>query len=233
MSGHDVATDARGARRRGNQDNARGSARARIRGLYAITPELADTAELVARVSAALRGGASAVQYHAKNADPALRREQALALCAACREFGVPLIVNDDWELALAVDADGVHIGADDGDPVAVRAAIGAEKILGVSCYNRLALAERVIDVADYVAFGSVFPSATKPAAVRADLELFREARRRGWHTVAIGGIDPDNARSVIEAGADAVAVIAAVFEVDDVEGAARRIGALFEHSRP
>ncbi len=218
MSGQDVATDARGAA---------------IRGLYVITPEIADTARLVERVRAALRGGAAVVQYRAKNADPPLRREQALALCATCREFGVPLIVNDDWELALAADAAGVHIGADDGDPAAVRTALGPGKILGVSCYNRLELAERVTGVADYVAFGSVFPSNTKPAAVHADLELFRAARRRGWRSVAIGGIDQANAHAVIEAGAEAMAVITAVFGTNDIEAAAGGLSRLFRTANP
>ncbi len=216
MSGQGIATD------------AHANAGAAIHGLYAITPELADTAELVRLVAAALRGGASVVQYRAKQAGAELRREQAQALNALCAEFGVPLIVNDDWRLALEVGAAGVHVGADDGDPVALRAALGSGKIMGVSCYNRLELTEGVVGVADYVAFGSVFPSNTKPAAVRAELELFRASRRRGWRTVAIGGIDVTNARSVIEAGADAVAVITALFDADDVENAAREISDLF-----
>ncbi len=220
MSGQGIATDAR---------TSAGSA---IHGLYAITPELENTAELLRLVAAALRGGASVVQYRAKQADAELRREQAAALNALCRQFAVPLIINDDWLLALAVGAAGVHVGANDGEPQAVRAALGPGRILGVSCYNRLELAERVIGVADYVAFGSVFPSATKPDAVRAELELFREGRRRGWRTVAIGGIDQANARSVIEAGADAVAVISAVFGAEDVEVAARGISGFFATGR-
>ncbi len=216
MSGQGIATD------------ARASAGAAIRGLYAITPELENTAELLRLVAAALRGGASVVQYRAKQADAALRREQARALNALCAEFGVPLIINDDWRLALEVGAAGVHVGADDGNPAAVRAALGPGNILGVSCYNRLELAERFAGIADYVAFGSVFPSNTKPDAVRAELALFREGRRRGWRTVAIGGIDQESARTVIEAGADAVAVITAVFEAVDAEAAARGLASTF-----
>ena len=122
-----------------------------------------------------------------------------------------------------------MHIGADDGDPVAVRAALGPGKIMGVSCYNRLELAERFAGVADYVAFGSVFASSTKPAAVRAGLQLFGAARERGWRTVAIGGIGAGNAGSVIAAGADAVAVISAVFESEDIVASARQLSDLFE----
>lgn len=186
--------------------------RPRLRGLYAITPDLHDTDELVARVEAALRGGAGAVQYRNKTADAALAQAQAAALVHVCRRYRAPLIVNDDWRLALAVEAAGVHVGADDGDAREIRAAIGPELMLGVSCYNRLEHAEAVAGVADYVAFGSVFGSTTKPGAVRAPLELFERARTRGWNTVAIGGIEGANAASVIAAGADAVAVIAAVF---------------------
>lgn len=216
MSGQGIATD------------AHANAGAAIHGLYAITPELENTAELLRLVAAALRGGASVVQYRAKQADAALRREQARALNALCAEFGVPLIINDDWRLALEVGAAGVHVGADDGNPAAVRAALGPGNILGVSCYNRLELAERFAGIADYVAFGSVFPSNTKPDAVRAELALFREGRRRGWRTVAIGGIDQESARTVIEAGADAVAVITAVFEAVDAEAAARGLASTF-----
>ena len=216
MSGQGVATD------------APADAGAAIQGLYAITPELEDSAELARLVAAALRGGAAVVQYRAKRAGGELRHEQARALNVLCAQFGVPLIINDDWRLALEVGAAGVHIGADDGDPAAVRAAIGPGRILGVSCYNRLELAERFAGVADYVAFGSVFASSTKPGAVRADLELFRAARQRGWRTVAIGGIDQSNARSVIQAGAHALAVITAVFGAEDVEAAARGMAAKF-----
>mgnify|MGYP002778246485 CR=1 FL=1 len=195
-----------------------GAASRRIAGLYAVTPDLADTALLVALVRAAIEGGAAAVQYRNKAAAPALALalEQASALVAACRAGGVPLIVNDDWRLAVRVGADGVHVGGDDGNPREVRAAIGPAMLLGVSCYDRFELAEAVDGVADQVAFGSVFSSGTKPAAVRAPLELLGRAKARGWNVVAIGGIDVRNARQAIEAGADAVAVIRALFATSD-----------------
>lgn len=201
--------------------------RPRLRGLYAITPDLHDTDELVARVEAALRGGAAAVQYRNKTADAALARVQAAALVHLCRSHQVPLIVNDDWRLALAVGAAGVHVGIDDGDPCAVRAQIGPELILGVSCYNRIEHAEAVAGVADYVAFGSVFGSVTKPQAARASLELFEHANAHGWNSVAIGGIDSSNAARAFAAGADAVALITAVLglaSTADIERAARTI---------
>ena len=161
------------------------------RGLYALTPDEPDTAALVAAVRAAVAGGAAAVQYRSKRADAALQRAQAAALAALCREARVPLIVNDDLELALEVDAAGVHLGRDDGDLAAARRRLLPGKLLGASCYDRLDRAARAVAAgADYVAFGSVFASPTKPAAVRAPLALFGEAKRRlGVPLVAIGGI--------------------------------------------
>jgi len=200
------------------------------RGLYALTPDEPDTAALVAAVRSAVAGGAAAVQYRNKRADARLRRAQAAALAALCREAGVPLILNDDLELALEVDAAGVHLGRDDGDLAAARRRLSPGKLLGASCYDRLDRAVRAVAAgADYVAFGSVFASPTKPAAVRAPLALFGEAKRRlGVPLVAIGGITLENARAVVEAGADALAVITALFEADDIAARARGFQALF-----
>jgi thiamine-phosphate pyrophosphorylase len=201
------------------------------RGLYALTPEETDTAALVAHVRAALAGGAVAIQYRHKAASPALAREQAGALKAVCRTAGVPLIVNDDIALALEVGADGVHLGRDDGDLVAVRARLGSERVLGASCYDELTRAVAAARAGvDYVAFGSVFPSPTKPHAVHAPLTLFTEAKQSlAIPLVAIGGITLDNAPRVIAAGADAVAVITALFEDGEVEARARAFQSLFK----
>jgi thiamine-phosphate pyrophosphorylase len=200
------------------------------RGLYALTPDEPDTGALVAAVRAAIAGGAAAVQYRNKGADDGLRRAQAAALAALCREAGVPLIVNDGVELALAVDAAGAHLGRDDGDLAAARRRLGPQRLLGASCYDRLErAAEAVAAGADHVAFGSVFASPTKPAAVRAPLTLFAAAKRRlGVPVVAIGGITLANAADVIAAGADAIAVITALFAADDVAARARAFTALF-----
>jgi len=201
------------------------------RGLYALTPEETDTAALVAHVRAALAGGAVAIQYRHKAASPALAREQAGALKAVCRTAGVPLIVNDDIALALEVGADGVHLGRDDGDLVVARARLGSERTLGASCYDELTRAVAAARAgADYVAFGSVFPSPTKPYAVHAPLTLFTEAKQSlAIPLVAIGGITLDNAPRVIAAGADAVAVITALFEDGEVEARARAFQSLFK----
>lgn len=204
-----------------------------ISGLYAITPGLADPGLLAGKVEAALRGGARVVQYRNKAADERLRHEQAFRIGRACRDAGACFIVNDSIELARKVAADGVHLGKDDEGIGAARALLGPGKLIGVSCYNELWRArDAAAQGADYIAFGSFFPSPTKPGAVTAEPELLRAAREFSLPIVAIGGITPDNAAGLIEAGADAVAVVSAVFDAPDVERAARRIAGLFaEHS--
>jgi thiamine-phosphate pyrophosphorylase len=201
-----------------------------LRGLYAVTPDEDDTAELVRKVRLALAGGARLVQYRNKSADPGLRREQSAALLALCRASLVPLIVNDDLELAESIGADGLHLGLGDAPIAAARARLGPGKVLGASCYDRLGVALAAQDAgADYVAFGSAFASSTKPGAVRAPLPLYREAKARlGCPVVAIGGITSRNARSLIDAGVDSVAVISALFDAPDIERRAREFAAMF-----
>jgi len=201
-----------------------------IAGLYAVTPDLTDVPELITTAQAALSGGARLLQYRNKPATSALRLAQARALLALCRRSRVPLIVNDHLDLALTVGADGVHLGAEDGSLATAREQLGPARILGASCYDRLELALEAERLgADYVAFGSFFPSGVKPGAVRASLTLLRDAKRRlSVPVVAIGGITLENAPQVIAAGADSVAVISALFGADDVRAAARRFSALF-----
>jgi len=206
-----------------------------LRGLYAITPDEADTRALAAKVADALAGGIAALQYRNKAADATLRRTQAEALALLCRERGVPLIVNDDVALASAVGADGVHLGATDGDLAGTRRRLGPGKLLGASCYDRyaLALAAKAAG-ADYVAFGAAFPSPTKPNAVRAPLALYARAHRElGIPIVAIGGITADNAAALVSAGVDALAVITDLFEARDIAARARDFNALFETTTP
>jgi thiamine-phosphate pyrophosphorylase len=201
------------------------------RGLYAITPDDPDTDRLAARVAAAIAGGAAMVQYRNKSAPATLARAQAARLSVLCRDAGVPLIVNDDVRLALDVDAAGAHLGGDDGDLAAARALLGPERLLGASCYDRPALAAAARRAgADHVAFGSVFASATKPAAVRAPLALFGDAAARaGLPAVAIGGITVENAAEAIAAGAHAVAVITDLFDAADIAARAATYRRLFE----
>jgi len=201
-----------------------------ISGLYAVTPDSADTPGLLVSVEAALAGGARLLQYRNKAASAALRLIQGRALLALCWEYQVPLIINDHLELALALDADGLHLGSDDGSLAEARGRLGDGKILGASCYRRL---ENALDAqesgVDYVAFGGFFPSTIKPGAVRAPLGLLGEAKQRlSVPVVAIGGVTLDNAPQLIAAGADGVGVISALFEAADIRHAARRFSALF-----
>jgi thiamine-phosphate pyrophosphorylase len=202
-----------------------------ISGVYAVTPDSNDTDRLVQRVEQCLLGGVRLLQYRNKTGSASMRAEQATLLAALCRRHGVVYIVNDDVELAERVDADGVHIGRDDAMIESARSRLGPKRLIGASCYNELARAYSAVEAgADYVAFGSMFPSLVKPNAVRASLQLLTEAMRTlRVPVVAIGGISAANAAKVIAAGADAVAVIGGLFEQTSIEGAARELCALFE----
>jgi thiamine-phosphate pyrophosphorylase len=202
-----------------------------IAGLYAITPDIADTDDLLLRTRAALNGGARVLQYRNKTASSALRSIQARALQQLCAEFAVPLIINDHLDLALAVNAAGLHLGGDDGDIATARAQLGPGKLLGASCYDRIELAQSAVTAgADHIAFGSFFASSVKPDAVRPPLDLITRAKNEfRLPVVAIGGITPHNAPQLIAAGVDAIAVISAVFTAPDVSAAAREFQNLFE----
>jgi thiamine-phosphate pyrophosphorylase len=201
----------------------------RIAGLYAITPDWDDSVRLFRAVDAALQGGARVLQYRNKRSASSRRLEHALGLSALCRKAGATFIVNDDVALALEVDADGVHLGKTDGDIAAARKRLGPKRLLGASCYNRADLAAPLVAAgADHIAFGSVYPSTTKPDAVRADLGLFAGARSLDVPLVAIGGITLDNAVPVIAAGADAVAIVSDLFDAPDIAARAAALAALF-----
>jgi thiamine-phosphate pyrophosphorylase len=209
-------------------------------GLYGVTPEWDDTARLLVAVRQAAAGGMRALQLRSKLAAPAERRARAVALQALCRELDVVFIVNDHWELALEVGADGVHLGRDDGDVArARRAAPGL--VIGASCYDEYARAEAALDAgADYIAFGAVYPSSVKPQAVRATLPLIGQGRALVQAraaagspraaVVAIGGITSANAAPVAAAGADALAIITGVFEAADITAAARACSAAIQN---
>ena len=196
------------------------------RGIYAVTPEDRSGTALADAVAAAVEQGIGAVQYRNKSPDAARRRSDAEALLAICRPRRAPLIINDDVDLALAVGADGVHLGRDDETLAAARSRLGAAAIIGVSCYDEAGRALAAArDGADYVAFGSFFPSVTKPGAVRATTDLVARVRRRiETPIVAIGGITADNAPPLLECGVDLIAVVDAIFGAPDVAHAARRL---------
>jgi len=203
----------------------------KIKGLYAITPDIADTALLLTKVEAALQGGVRVLQYRNKLANHKLQTQQARAILPLCRHYQVQLIINDSIELCLTLDADGVHLGAEDGNLGDARAKLGAGKILGASCYNRFDLAQAAQQAgADYVAFGACFASSTKPHAPVASLDLFKLAQAQ-LHipSVAIGGITLENAVLVIQAGASAIAVINAIFNADDVKSSTQQFAQLFQ----
>ncbi|SAI72705.1 thiamine-phosphate pyrophosphorylase [Bordetella ansorpii] len=211
------------------------------RGLYGVTPEWDDTDRLLLAVQQAAAGGMRTLQLRRKDVPDAARAAQARALAPLCRELGVVLMINDHWRLALEVGADGVHLGRDDGDLAEVRR-LAPDLIVGASCYDELDRARRQMDAgADYIAFGAVFPSPTKPQAVHAPLALLGQAReltgqqpRPRPAVVAIGGITPQNALLAVQAGADAIAVITGLFEAPDIAAAARACAAPYAPaSRP
>ena len=210
-------------------------------GLYGVTPQWDDTDRLIAAIELAAANGMRSLQLRRKNIPAAALRAQAERVQAACRALGVVFIVNDDWQLALAIGADGVHIGRDDADLQAVRDAVGPDMIVGTSCYNDIELARTALaQGADYVAYGAMYPSATKPDAVRASLDLLQRTRAllASYDTprpalVAIGGITSANAAAVAAAGADALAVITGLFEVDDIAAAARSLADTVAHATP
>ena len=202
-----------------------------INGLYAITPDSADTDLLLSKVEAALQGGVNILQYRNKTANHKLQTQQARELLPICRHYNVPLIINDSVKLCLTLDADGVHLGADDSNLAEVRARLGPSKILGASCYNRFDLALQAQKAgASYVAFGACFSSSTKPNAPVAGLGLFTRAKAElNIPNVAIGGITLQNASQVIAAGASAIAIINAIFGANDVKSTSQQLSQLFK----
>ncbi|GAB2893425.1 thiamine phosphate synthase [Paralcaligenes ginsengisoli] len=208
------------------------------RGVYGITPEWADTQRLLAAIEAAADGGMAALQWRRKTGTLRERQRQARALAKLCKKRGILFIVNDDWRLAAELDADGVHLGREDGQLAEARLGLGSGKIVGCSCYNDPALAQQALaaDV-DYIAFGALYPSSIKPEAVRATLEHIRIGRalaegktRAGARVavVAIGGLTADNAAPVIQAGADSIALISGLFGSSRIRATAARCDELF-----
>lgn len=207
-----------------------------IRGLYAIADtSLLDRTRLLQAAALAIEGGARVLQYRDKSGVHAQRTQDLRALIALGHSHGVPIIVNDDVALAAEAGAAGVHLGRADMGLAQARGALGAQALIGISCYNEL---ERALAAeaggADYVAFGSFFPSPTKPQAVRATIALLRSAKARlRLPVVAIGGITPENGRALVAAGADALAVIHGLFAAHDIRHAAERYAALFAAEQP
>jgi thiamine-phosphate pyrophosphorylase len=201
------------------------------RGLYAITDSrLIPAGELTQRVSLAIAGGATMIQYRDKGQATSAGIDEIISLAALCRQQCIPLIVNDDVELAAAVGAAGVHLGRDDTSLQAARTRLGTEAIIGVSCYNDLQRARQAAQAgADYVAFGRFYPSRSKPEAVPADPGLLAQATTElSIPVAAIGGITPANGPALLAAGASLLAAIHGIFGQPDIEAAAQQYAALF-----
>lgn len=207
------------------------------RGLYGITPEWDDTARLLDGIRAAHAGGMVVLQWRRKLAQPTLYQQQLDAVQALCMQLQLPLIINDDWRLALKRQTAGAHLGKKDGVLPQARSGLAPNQWLGTSCYDQPALAEQALKLGlDYVAFGAVFPSLVKPDAPRATLEVLRQGRRLCEHyadshraaVVAIGGITSHNAAPLIEAGVDSIAVISSLFEAPDIYNEALAFSRLF-----
>jgi thiamine-phosphate pyrophosphorylase len=201
-----------------------------MRGLYLVTPNWDDTDKLLACTSRALDAGAAMVQYRHKDANAALRREQAAALQQLCRRFGRPLIINDHLDLCVTLDADGVHLGGADAGVAHARALLGAGKIIGASCYGDLALAHAAArDGASYVAFGGFYPSPVKQYSfTTAPALLDRACAELDVSIVVIGGMTPANAAPLVARGADMVAAISSIYMAPKPEAVAKQFDALF-----
>ena len=201
-----------------------------IKGLYAITPDMADSNSLLQKTQLAIEGGAFMVQYRSKIQDRDVKMQQCAAILRLCREYKIPCIVNDDVDMCRVLEADGVHLGKKDDNIAEVRRILGEDAIIGSSCYdqlNRAKLAQK--EGASYVAFGAMFETSTKPNAPRATLELLREAKSQiQIPIVAIGGITMNNAHDVIETGIDAIAVINSLYESNSIKETAETFSHMF-----
>lgn len=206
-------------------------------GLYAITDNrLTPPETLLDSVEAALRGGAVLVQYRDKGSSSAERLRQATDLNSLCRNAGVPLLINDDPQLAHRVGAAGVHMGQDDGAPDEARRLLGPEAIIGITCHHRLDLARAAKSAgADYLAFGRFYNSGTKPGAPAAEATVLTEAKTLALPITAIGGITADNAEPLILAGADLLAVVGGLFggTPTEIETRAKQFCQLFARHHP
>lgn len=201
-----------------------------LHGLYAITDTPLMKDRLLESVEKALSAGVKVIQYRDKSQDNNRREQEATALQALCSQYGALLFINDDIELAAKVGTKAVHIGQTDGNVADARELLGEGAIIGVTCHDSLELAKQAADEgADYIAFGAFFPSDTKPDAIPAPIELLIKAKEElDLPIVAIGGITLENASQLIDAGADMVAVVSALFAVEDIPARANDFAELF-----
>ena len=201
-----------------------------IKGIYAITPEEADSKVLVEKVENCIRGGANLIQYRAKQLSEDLKYIQAEYLKKLCDKHNTPLIINDDVELCLHLNAFGVHLGAKDDNLTTARKLLGPDKIIGISCYNDWKRVEKAVDgKADYIALGACFPSLTKPAAPQVKLQMIAEIiKKYRIPVVAVGGIDLKNVDLLIQQGVECVALINSLFKEKNIETVTQKFSQLF-----
>jgi len=201
-----------------------------IKGLYAITPDMADLNTLIQKTQLAIEGGAFMVQYRSKIDDRDAKMRQCAAILRLCHEYEIPCIVNDDVDMCRVLEADGVHLGEKDDNIAEVRHILGEDAIIGSSCYNQIERARQAQkEGASYVAFGAIFATSTKPQAPRATLELLKEAKREiQIPIVAIGGITVNNAHDVTKTGIDAIAVITSLYEAKTIKETAETFSKMF-----
>lgn len=201
-----------------------------LTGLYLVTPDWDDTAQLLQVTEQALQGGVRLLQYRHKTAPAALQREQAVALQQLCRQYACPFVINDHLALCQELDTDGVHVGATDTGVAQARRMLGPDKIVGASCYGDLALALAAqTDGASYVAFGGFYPSRVKRYPVTTPVTILSEAAAQiHLPKVVIGGMTATNAAPLVQEGAQMVAAISSVYQAPDPQQAARQFAMLF-----
>ena len=199
--------------------------------LYAVTDRAwIGTQTLYQQVEAALKGGATCVQLREKELDEAAFLQEAKELCALCRRYGVPFIVNDNVDVAQACGADGVHVGQEDMKAGEVRRRVGEDMILGVSVHTVEEARRAVRDGADYLGLGAVFPTSTKTDADQMSNETLRDiCGAVEIPVVAIGGLNRDNILRLSGSGVDGVSLVSAIFGAEDIEAACRELCALSE----
>jgi thiamine-phosphate pyrophosphorylase len=201
------------------------------RGLYAVTPSDLEPSAMISRCRRVISGGAAMLQYRTDDVPDV---ELARALCELCRDSGVRFIINDDPMFAARTGADGVHLGRHDASIEEARAILGPDAIIGASCYDDLELARSAQGLgADYIAFGAMRRSTTKPEAPIAPVSLLEAARGLNLPVVAIGGITLSDAPELIAAGADLLAVISDLFHHPDPAARASAYAACFATPDP
>jgi len=206
----------------------------RMPGIYAITPETENTKQLLEKIEFLLNFNVKIYQYRNKSSNLALQKQQAAAISDLVKSKEGVFLVNDSVELAKFSNADGVHLGENDVSIPYARKKLSKSRFIGSSCYANLSMALKAYNSgADYVAFGSFFQSVTKPLAIKANLKLIGQFKKRATlPVVAIGGISENNVEEVLSSGADLVAISSALFNADNIGTSVSKINFVLEKFR-